>query len=117
MGTFTLGTLCNGGQNIIGLVALNFKCGDTKGSYQLMQIRHLRPKLIRSLGAIGFVLREDLRAKGFTRDIKGNGYMRGPLTSEQGEQHRGKAINGICMLSASRSEVFSWKGVKGPICH
>ena len=82
-----------------------------------MQIRHLRPKLIRGFGPIGFVFGEDLRAKGFTGDIKGNGYMRGLLASEQGEQHRGKAINRICMLSTSGGEVFSWQGVKSTICH
>ena len=117
MCAFFLGTFCYRCNDIVRFKTFDFELAYAKSFDQFVKVRHLRPKLIWSLCAVGFVFRENLCAKCFSRDIEGNGDMCRFLLFQKGDQHGRKTVDCVCVLALRRREILGWEGEESAIRH
>ena len=96
--TLLISLLAQGAQDIVSLEAVNFKNGNMKGFYQLVNLFYLAFQFLRRGRALGFVFLEHLMPEGRGGTVKGHSPMSGLKISKYFEQGTGKAIDSTYQL-------------------
>ena len=95
-----------GGDDVVGLVAVELEVGDVQGVEHPLDQRQLAAELVGRLVALRLVLGVLLEAEGLARLVEGDRDVRGHLVAQHVDEHRGEAVDGVGVLPGGGREVL-----------
>ncbi len=110
-----LGLGRQGGDDVVGLEAVGLDGGDAQGGEDLLEQGDLAGELARRRGAAGLVLGVLLGAEGLARDVERHGDVSRVLVTQDVDEHRREAVDGVGVLAGARREVLDGQGEERPV--
>ena len=104
-----------GGDDVVGLEALDADVPDAQRVEHLAQQRQLPGELGGRGRAAGLVLGVLGGPEGLAGDVEGHADVGGRLVAQHVDQHRGEAVDGVRVLAGARREVLDGQGEEGAV--
>ncbi len=109
--------LGEGGDDVVGLEAVQLDVGDVERVEHLFDQRDLTGELGRRLRAVRLVLAVLVAAEGLPGDVEGHRQMGRLLVAQHVDQHRGEAVDRVGVLPGGGREVLHGQGEEGSVGH
>ena len=109
---FALGPRRDGGDDVVGLVALGLQRRDAQRVEHLLDEVDLPAEVGRARAAVGLVVGEQLGAERLAGHVERDRDVRRVLVAHDVDQHRGEAVDGVGRLAGRGREVLDREGVE-----